>query len=89
MSAAFDLNFHHPACHNERVKVLIKKFEIKLQKAHGERNEILGLQYPGDGRPPQKLCFADEARCSDLYLTIQDHSRTLEQLNLLILPEEN
>ena len=84
MSAAFDLNFHHPACHNERVKVLIKKFEIKLQKAHGERNEIIGREDNGE-----TLCFADKARCSDLYLTIQDHSRTLDQLNLVILPEEN
>ena len=84
MSAAFDLNFHHPACHNERVKVLIKKFEIKLQKALGERSGIIDREDNGE-----TLCFADKARCSDLLLTIQDHSRTLEQLNLLILPEEN
>ncbi len=84
MSAAFELNYHHPACHNERVKVLIKKFEIKLAKAHGERNEIIASQVIDD-----TLCFADKARCSDLYLQIQDLSRTLEQLNNLILPLEN
>ncbi len=84
MSAAFDLNFHHPACHNERVKVLIKKFEIKLAKARGERNENIDREDNGE-----TLCFADEARCSDLYLQIQDHVRTIEQLNNLILPEGN
>ena len=84
MSAAFELNYHHPACHNERVKVLIKKFEIKLDKAHGERNEIIWAEDRGD-----KLCFADEARCSDLFLQIHDHTRTIEQLHNLILPLEN
>ncbi len=84
MSAAFELNYHHPACHNERVKVLIKKFEIKLAKAHGERSEIIDREDNGE-----TLCFADKARCSDLLLTIQDLSRTLEQLNNLILPLEN
>ena len=82
MSAAFHLNYHAPPAHNERVKVLIKKFEIKLQKAQGYRNEILDGEYKGEA-----LCFADKARCSDLTLTIQDHVRTLEQLNNLILPE--
>ena len=70
--------------HNERVKVLIKKFEIKLDKAHGERNEIIWNEDRGE-----KLCFADEARCSDLCLQIQDHARTINQLNKLILPEGN
>jgi len=84
MSAAFDLNFHHPACHNERVKVLIKKFEIKLQKAHGERNEIIDREDSGE-----TLNYVDLRKASDLLLTIQDHSRTLGQLNLIILPEEN
>ena len=85
MSAAFELRYHAPPAHNERVKVLIKKFEIKLDKAHCERNEIIWNEDQGRG----ELCFADEARCSDLYLQIQDHSRTLEQLNNLILPEDN
>jgi len=84
MSAAFELNYHHPACHNERVKVLIKKFEIKLDKAHGERNEMIWHE-----DQVGNLCFADKARCSDLLLTIQDHTRTIEQLNNLILPLEN
>ena len=84
MSAAFELNYHHPACHNERVKVLIKKFEIKLDKAHGERNEIIWNE-----DQVENLCFADKARCSDLFLQIQDHTRTIEQLNNLILPLEN
>ena len=84
MSAAFELRYHAPPAHNERVKVLIKKFEIKLDKAHGERNEIIEREDQGE-----KLCFADEARCSDLYLQIQDHARTIEQLNNLILPEGN
>ena len=88
MSAAHLQNYHSACNHNERVKNLIRKFDIKLQKAHGERQELLDLENPGDGRPPQKLCFADDARCSDLYLQIQDISRTLEQLNSLILPEE-
>ena len=70
--------------HNERVKVLIKKFEIKLARAHGERSEIIEREDRGE-----KLCFADEARCSDLYLQIQDHARTINQLNKLILPEGN
>jgi hypothetical protein len=84
MSAAFELNYHQAAYHNERVKVLIKKFEIKLDKAHGERNEIIWAEDRGE-----KLCFADEARCSDLLLQIQDNTRTIEQLNNLILPEGN
>ena len=84
MSAAFELRYHAPPAHNERVKVLIKKFEIKLDKAKGEYSEIIGREDRGE-----KLCFADEARCSDLYLQIQDHVRTLEQLNNLILPEGN
>jgi len=84
MSAAFELNYHHPACHNERVKVLIKKFEIKLDKAHGERSEILSKE-----KHFAPLPFVDEARCSDLFLQIQDHTRTIEQLNNLILPLEN
>ena len=84
MSAAFELRYHAPPAHNERVKVLIKKFEIKLDKAHGERSEIIEREDQGE-----KLCFADEARCSDLYLQIQDHARTIEQLNNLILPVEN
>jgi hypothetical protein len=84
MTAAFHLNYHAPPAHNERVKVLIKKFEIKLQKAHGERSEILSKE-----KHFAPLSFVDEARCSDLFLTIQDHTRTLEQLNNLILPEGN
>jgi len=84
MSAAFHLNYHAPPAHNERVKVLIKKFQIKLDKAHGKRNEIIWREDQGE-----KLCFADEAQCSDLHLQIQDHSRTIEQLNNLILPVEN
>ena len=82
MSAAFHLNYHAPPAHNERVKVLIRKFEIKLQKAHGQRNEILSKE-----KHFAPLCFVDEARCSDLYLTIQDHTRTIDQLSNLILPE--
>jgi hypothetical protein len=84
MSAAFELRYHAPPAHNERVKVLIKKFEIKIDKAKGEYSEIIGREDRGE-----KLCFADEARCSDLYLQIQDHARTIEQLNNLILPEGN
>ena len=87
MTAAHLQNFHHPVNHNERVKLLIRKFDIKLKKAHGERQELLDLENPGDGRPPQKLCFADKARASDLYLQVQDLSRTIEQLQQLILPE--
>ncbi len=83
MSAAHLQNHHAPQAHNERVKVLIKKFEIKLQKALGERSGIIDREDNGE-----TLCFADKARCSDLLLTIQDHTRTLEQLNSLILPEE-
>ena len=84
MSAAFELNYHHPACHNERVKVLIKKFEIKLDKAHGERNEIIEREDEGE-----TLGYVDLRKASDLLLTIQDHARTIEQLNNLILPLEN
>ena len=83
MSAAHLQNYHHPVNHNNRVKSLLKKFTIDLQKANGERNEIIAREDDGE-----KLCFADKARCSDLYLTIADLSRTLEQLNTLILPTE-
>lgn len=84
MSAAFELRYHHPAAHNERVKNLIRKFDIKLQKANGERSEIISREDEGE-----TLCFADKARSGDLYLTIQDLSRTLQQLDQLILPENN
>ena len=84
MSASFELNYHAPPAHNERVKVLIKKFEIKLDKAHGERNEIIGREDQGE-----KLGYVDLRKASDLLLTIQDHARTLDQLNKLILPEGN
>ncbi len=83
MTAAHFQNYHSPENHNSRVKGLIKKFTIDLQKAHGERNEIIAREDDGE-----KLCFADKARCSDLYLTIADLSRTLEDLNTLILPTE-
>ena len=84
MTAAHFQNYHHPVNHNERVKHLIRKFNVKLDKAHGERGEIINREKDGE-----KLCFADEARCSDLYLQIADISATLETLNSLILPEEN
>ena len=84
MSAAHLQNYHHPVNHNERVESLIRHFNIKLQKAHGERGEIIAREDEGE-----KLCFADKARCSDLYLQIADLSRTLEQLENLILPLEN
>ena len=83
MSAAHLQNYHSPENHNRRVRVLIKKFNIDLDRAKGERGEIIAREDEGE-----KLCFADEARCSDLYLQIADLSRTLEQLNSLILPEE-
>ena len=84
MSAAFELNYHQAAYHNERVKVLIKKFEIKLDWAHGQRNELIEREDQGEA-----LCLPDVARCSDLLLQIHDHARTIEQLNNLILPEGN
>lgn len=84
MSAAHLQNFHHPVNHNDRVKRLIRKFNTKLQKAQGERMEIVNRELEGE-----KLCFADKARASDLYLQIADLDRTLDQLNSLILPEEN
>ena len=83
MAAAHLQNYHSPENHNRRVRVLIKKFNIDLDRAKGERGEIIAREDEGE-----KLCFADEARCSDLYLQIADLSRTLEQLNSLILPEE-
>ena len=82
MTAAHNQNYHHPANHNERVKILIRKFEIQLLRAQGERNEIIDREDEGE-----RLCFADKARVSDLYLQIADLSRTLEQLHELILPE--
>ena len=83
MTAAHFQNYHSPENHNDRVKSLIKKFTIDLQRAHGERNEIIAREDDGEA-----LCFPDRARCSDLYLTISDLSRTLEQLESLILPAE-
>ena len=84
MTAAYLQNYHHPANHNERVRHLIRKFNVKLQKAQGERGEIINREKSGE-----KLCFADEARCSDLYLQINDLAATILQLGTLILPEEN
>lgn len=84
MTAAHQQNFHSPENHNERVKRLVRKFDLRLKKVKAERSEIIAREDEGE-----KLCFADEARASDLYLQIADLSRTLEQLDQLILPEEN
>jgi len=84
MSAAFELNCHHPECHNERVKVLIKKFQIKIRKASGEYSEIIYREGRGE-----KLCSADKARSSDLCFQILDNVRTIEQLLYLTIPEGN
>ena len=84
MTAAHLQNHHAPEAHNGRVKRLIKKFNIKLQKVQGERQEILGREDRGE-----KLCFADKARASDLYLQASDLAATLIDLDNLILPEGN
>ena len=85
MTAAHEQNYYHPANHNQRVKSLIRKFNVKLQGAHGERNEILDSI---DGSK-DVMSLEEDRRCSYLYLQISDISRTLEQLDSLILPEEN
>ena len=84
MSAAHLQNYHAPEAHNDRVKALIRKFNIKLQKAQGERQEILGREDRGE-----KLCFADKARASDLYLQASDLAATIIDLDSLTLPTEN
>ena len=68
--------------HNEKVKRLIRKFNSRLLAINSERMEIIEREHEGE-----KLCFADKARCSDLYLQAADLSRTIEQLNSLILSE--
>lgn len=77
-------NYYHPVNHNRRVKQLIRKFNNKLDRAKGERSEILdGLRFGcGDVLSPEQ-----DARCSQLYLQIADLSATIEQLRKLILPE--
>ena len=84
MSAAHLQNFHHYSSHNERVKSLIRKFDRRLKKARAERQELLNLEKDG-----YKLCFADEARCSDLFIQVRDLTDTILQLETLILPEDN
>jgi len=84
MSAAHSQNYHHPVNHNERVKRLIRKFDARLKKAKAERQELLNLERDG-----YKLCFADEAQCSCLYIQIMDLADTVLRLESLILPEEN
>ena len=84
MTAAHLQNYHSPDNHNRRVQVLIRKFNLKLDKVNGEYGEIIGREDRGE-----LLCFADEARCGDLFLTRQDLVRTIEALDQLILPEGN
>ena len=84
MSAAHLQNFHQPEVHNERVKRLIRKFDLRLRKAKAERQELINLEKDGC-----KLCFADDARCSDLFIQVRDLTDTILQLESLILPEEN
>ena len=84
MAAAHFENYHSPEAHNARVKALIKRFNIKLQKAQGERMEIVHRELDGE-----RLCFEDKARCSDLCLQIADLDATLIDLDSLILPEGN
>ena len=55
-----------------------------ISRIYGERNEIIAREVEAE-----KLSFPDIARASDLYLQIADLSRTLEQLDQLILPEDN
>lgn len=83
MSAIHAQNFHHPLNHNERTHTLIRKFNVKLDRAKGERQEILDKEKAGE-----RLCFADEARCSSLFFEISDLTSTIVQLESLILPED-
>ena len=84
MSAAHLQNYHSPENHNRRLQVLARKFNVKLDKAKGRYSEIIEREDRGE-----KLCFADEAQCGNLYLTIQDLTRTIEALETLELPLEN
>ncbi len=84
MTAAHEQNFYHPVNHNRRVQALIRKFNLKLDKVEGEYGELIAREDRGE-----ILCFADEARCGDLFLTRQDIVRTLVGLDQLILPEGN
>ncbi len=84
MSAAHLQNYHAPEAHNARVKSLIKKFNIKLQKAQGERMEIVNRELDGE-----KLSYVDLRKASDLYLKIADLDATLVDLDSIILPEGN
>ena len=84
MTAAHEQNYHHPVNHNDRVKRLIRKYNAKLGKAKAERQLLLDKEDAGE-----KLCFADDAQCSSLFIQILDLSDTVLQLEALILPEEN
>ena len=84
MTAAHFQNYHSPENHNRRLQVLVRKFNVKLDKAKGKYSEIVEREDRG-----VKLCFADEAQCGDLFLTIQDLTRTIEALDALQLPVEN
>lgn len=84
MSAAHEQNYYHPVNHNERVKRLIRKYDAKLGKAKAERQLLLNKEAAGE-----KLCFADDAQCSSLFVQIRDLADTVIQLEALILPEEN
>ena len=84
MTAAHEQNYHHPANHNDRVNRLIRKYDAKLGKAKAERRLLLDREAAGE-----KLCFADDAQCSCLYIQIMDLADTVLRLESLILPEEN
>lgn len=84
MSAAHLQNYHHPVNHSERVKRLVRKFNNRLKKARAERQELINLERDG-----YKLCFADEAQCSSLFIQVRDLADTILQLESLIIPEDN
>ena len=84
MSAAHLQNYHPPSSHNERVTRLLRRFDNRLKKARAERQELINLENDG-----YKLCFADEARCSSLFIQVRDLTDTILQLESLILPEDN
>lgn len=84
MSAAHLQNYHSAENHNERVKRLIRKFDLRLRKAKAERQELINLEKDGC-----KLCFADEAQCSSLFIQVRDLADTVLQLESLIIPEDN
>jgi hypothetical protein len=84
MTAAHELNYHHPVNHNKRLAKLIRRKERLLNAAKAEHLWLCDLEKDGI-----KLNREDSDKCSRLFFEIRELAADIIELEDLILPEEN